>query len=154
MFGKNNWSDRLQKRLTAYIDERFEEYRERLAEDLARGVAQLGQLLSLLAILLLVGLFLSLTLTLLLAGLLWPLLGAWALVLAFGLMAIGLSAGGYYLWKNRTKLVHSPIFEQIHQALLGESKEAKDLAIEEEIEIEFPTALSENKEDEQERNEQ
>jgi DNA-binding ferritin-like protein (Dps family) len=151
MFGRNSWTDRLRDKLTDYVDEKFVDYRDRLANDLARGVGALAVLAVKWSLLLLLLFFSAVLLSFLAAELFRPLLANWSYVGGFGLVLMILIL--FLLWM-RTKLdwMEHQVFEDIRTALLEDAaeelvtaEEKEGLKVElEEIADEMESDLPEN----------
>ena len=120
MFGKgNNWTDKLKDKLTAYVDERFEDYKERLAEDLSKGIATLAGLVLIWTVAVIGVIFVGIAMSLLLAELFRPWLANWAYLLGFLVVAMAIGALGYWLIKNKVQYVEKPVYLDILKSLGG-----------------------------------
>ncbi len=124
MFGsKKTITDRVKDSLTEYLDEKFDQYRSQIALDLSRGLGALAGLVALWSVAIISGIFSSITLALLIGWALSFLLGSGAYILSFGLLAILLLAGTYYLIKNKKRYIEQPVFD-IMAALLRSPEES------------------------------
>ena len=119
MFGRNTWTDRLREKLTDYVDEKFVDYRERLANDLARGVAALAILVVKWSLLLLLVFFSAIMLAFFAAELLRPYFTSWAYTLGFGMVLCILIT--LLLWfRTRLNWMEHKVFDDIKKSLLDE----------------------------------
>ncbi len=133
MFGKssNNWTDKVRDKLTAYVDERFEDYRERIAQDLSQGLATLAGLIAIWTVALLCLVFLGIVFSLLLAQILRPWAGEWAYLIGFSGIAILLIGLGSLLLIRRLYIIEKPVFKAMLKALDGHLPEEIDPIAEE-----------------------
>ena len=125
MLGMNNWSEKLRERLTAYADERFEDYKGRLSTDLSQGIATLASLLTIWTIAMVCLIFIGIMLGMFLTQILSFWVGNWSGVLGFLIITILYIIIGSWFLKNRVKFVENPVYKAVYDAL-NQQKEGEE----------------------------
>lgn len=118
MFGtKKNITDRVKDSITEYMDEKFDQYKGQISFDLSRGLAALAGLVALWSVAIISGIFLAITLSLLIGWLLSFVMDEGGYLVSFGMMALAIIAGTYFLIKNKKEYIETPVFEIMSNVL-------------------------------------
>lgn len=118
MFGtKKNITDRVKDSITEYVDEKFDQYRGQISFDLSRGLAALAGLVALWSVAIISGIFLAITLSLLIGWLLSLVMAEGGYLVSFGMMALAIIAGTYFLIKNKKQYIEDPVFKIMSEVL-------------------------------------
>ena len=122
MNGEKGLTKKIANRLTAYVDERFEDYRNQITMDLSKGLAALSGVIVIWTIIILIVVFIGITLSFFLGKVLNS--NTYGFLIVTGVMIIG----GSLIMLRRKALVESRVLEIAKRALrvdeqIGQGKE-------------------------------
>ncbi len=114
MAKESGWKKMITDRVSAYVDNRFVDYKSQISEDVSRGIANLAGLVVIWTLVIISLLFVGFTLALLFGYMLKSNL------IGFGIVSAIILLIAVLVFVNKEKWIEQPVYESTTKALNGE----------------------------------